>query len=388
MANTNGKTKRVFLPQMKHFATFTDRQAMKVGHPTRSLRMPTGVVPGPMNLPIDWAKTLTFPIYGNDIYGDCMMAAAEHGDSTFTGNTGAESTFDPSLTVSSYLALSGGNNGLNSGQIISAWERGLPGVPAAKIMDALNVDTTNSILMQNATYLFGGVFFTLDVPDDWYNKFTTGYVWDAPAKADGNNGHGVWLNGVNTQGNYHMETWGTYGWITPAGIKDCDPGGFVVFSRRWFNANGVAPNGMSYSQLSSLWTQLGGKSLPMWPNKPTQSDRLLPGQGLMQGGALSSGDQRFNLVMQDDGNLVLYGPQRQPLWASNTAGHADMFDAIMQADGNFVLYNGSNQSQWSSNTGGKPGALGYEHGGARGAGCSDAGWAAVAGAGVGAGWVD
>ena len=355
MPEITGRTKRVFLPLMKHYATFTDRQAMKVGHPTRSLRMPVGGMPlGGSNLPIDWAKTMSFPIYGNDLYGDCMMAAAEHGDSTFSGNVGTESTFDPSLTVSSYLKLSGGDNGLNSGQIISAWEQGLPGVPAARIMDALNIDTTNTILMQNAIYLFGGVFFTLDVPDDWYNYFTTGYVWDAPAKADGNNGHGVWLNGVNTSSNYHMETWGSYVWITPAGVPDCDPGGFVVFSRRWFNANGIAPNGLSYSQLSTLWTQMGGRTLPAWPNAPTQSDRMLAGQGLIAGNSLWSGDQRFNLVMQFDGNLVLHGPQRQPLWASNTAGHGDICDALMQPDGNLVVYNGADQSLWASNTSGKP----------------------------------
>jgi hypothetical protein len=50
-----------------------------------------------------------------------MMAAAERADNTFTGNNGAESSFNQDLTVSSYLSLSGGNNGLNSGQIISAW---------------------------------------------------------------------------------------------------------------------------------------------------------------------------------------------------------------------------------------------------------------------------
>ncbi len=357
MPEVTGRVKRVFLPLMNHYATFTDRQAMKVGHPTRSLRMPAGVVPAPFTLPIDWAKTLSFPNNGNDIYGDCMMTAAEHGDNTFTGNCGAESSFDADLTVSAYLALSGGDNGLNSGQIISAWERGLPGVPAAKIMDVLDVDTTNAQLVQNAIYFFGGVFFTLDIPDNWYKPFSAGNVWDVPAKADSNNGHGVWWNGVNAQGYYHLETWGAYAWITPAGVKVCDPAGFVVFSRRWFNVNGVAPNGMTYSQLSSLWTQMGGKTLPVWPNAPTHSDRLLPGQGLMPGSSLYSADQRFTFTMQaEDGNLVLYGPQRQALWASNTAGRTDIFDAIMQTDGNLVLYNGFNQAEWASNTSGKPGA--------------------------------
>jgi hypothetical protein len=355
MPNMSGKSKRVFLPLMKRYATFADRRAMKVGHPKGRLRMPPAL-PIPFQLPIDWAKELSFPIDGNDIYDDCYMAAAEHGDNTFTGNNGAESAFNEDLTVSSYLSLAGGDNGLNDGQIISAWENGLPGIAAAKIMDALDIDTTNAQLVQTAIWLFGGVFFGLDVPDNWYKDFTTGSVWDAPANPDSNNGHGVWWNGVNVQGNYHLQTWGTYGWITPAGVSDCDPSGFVVFSQRWFNSSGEAPNGYSYSQLAALWTEMGGKTLPAWPNALTQADRLLPGQGLMPGGSIKSSDSRFTLVMQSDGNLVLYGPQSQPLWASNTAGHTEIFDAIMQGDGNLVLYSGQNQPIWASNTSGKPGA--------------------------------
>lgn len=355
MPSTTGKTKRVFLPRMNHFATFTDRQAMKVGHPAERIHMPPGL-PSPPKLPIDWAKTFSFPIDGNDIYGDCMMAAAEHGDNTFTANNGAESSFNQSLTVTDYLKLSGGNNGLNDGQIISYWENGLPGIPGAKIMDSLDIDTTDAQLVQTAIWLFGGVLFTLDVPETWYQNFTTGGVWDAPATADSNNGHGVWWNGVNTQGYYHLETWGTYGWITPAGVPDCDPGGFAVFSQRWFNSGGQAPNGYSYNQLAALWAQMGGKTLPAWPAAPTQGDRLLPGQGLMPGNSIRSDDRRFTFVMQFDGNLVLYGPQNQPLWASNTAGQTTIFDGIMQGDGNLVLYNGQNQPLWASNTSGKPGA--------------------------------
>jgi hypothetical protein len=343
------------LPQLKRFASFTDRQAMKVGHPTKHLHMPPTPLPAP-KLPIDWAKTLSFPIEGNDIYGDCMLAAAEHGDNTFTGDTGKESDFDAALTVQHYLALSGGNNGLNAGQIISAWEGGLPGVPEAKILEALDIDTTDAKLVQAAIWLFGGLFFTLDIPENWYTTFTAGGVWDAPATADSNNGHGVWWNGVNTQGNYHLQTWGTYGWITPAGVADCDPAGFVVFSTRWFDSHGKAPNGLSYNELAAYWAQMGGRTLPVWPAAPTQGGRLLPGQGLTAGNSIKSADGRFSFHMQEDGNLVLYGPSNQPLWASNTSGRINIFDVIMQSDGNLVVYDGQNQPLWASNTNGKPGA--------------------------------
>ena len=346
--------KKVFLQNLNKYAFFNDRQAMKVGHPTIEMHMPPAL-PQPI-LPIDWAKNFSFPNNGNDIYGDCMMAAAEHADNTFTANNGAESVYNVNLTVKDYLALSGGDNGLNSGTIINAWTTGLPGIADARIMEAMSVDTTNAALVQAAIWLFGGVFFTLNIPDGWYKNFNGGETWDAPASPDDNNGHGVWWNGVSKDGHYHLETWGTDAWITPAGVPDCDPAGFAVFSMRWFNSKGVAPNGLNYLQLADYWKKMGGSQLPAWPAEPLRSDRLRDGQGLLPGSFIKSQDGRFTLIMQLDGNLVIYGPGHQALWASNTAGHHDVFDVVMQSDGNLVLYNGTNHPFWASNTAGVTGA--------------------------------
>ena len=59
------------------------------------------------------------------------------------------------------------------------------------------------------------------------------------------------------------------------------------------------------------------------------------------------------LILQTDGNLVLYNKIYQALWASNTVGK-DAFKCIMQADGNLVLYDKSNKPLWASNTFGHP----------------------------------
>jgi hypothetical protein len=235
---------------------------MKNGHPQRSFSIPPGW-PAP-TLPIDYAKALTFPMYGNDRLGDCMYAAAAHGDNTFTGNNGAESTFDESILERDYERLSGGDNGLDEGTLIDGWKDGIAGVSAASILDALDIDTTDPATMQTAIYLFGGVLFMLDVPDPWCNT-NDGDFWDVPALADQNNGHGTFINGVDASGIYHQLTWGGYRKLTPAGLKACDPSGFVVFSLRWFNSEGYAPNGKHYTELSSLWTAAGGKPLPASP---------------------------------------------------------------------------------------------------------------------------
>lgn len=64
---------------------------------------------------------------------------------------------------------------------------------------------------------------------------------------------------------------------------------------------------------------------------------------------------KYNLVFQNDGNLVLYNPNSNPIWATGTEGRATRMS--VQADGNVVLYDFSNQPIWATNTDGNPGAF-------------------------------
>ncbi len=76
---------------------------------------------------------------------------------------------------------------------------------------------------------------------------------------------------------------------------------------------------------------------------------------LNQGGpAIFSGNQKFALVLQSDGNLVLYanygsGSSQRALWATGYRGAR----AVMQADANFVLYTASGSPAWDSGTANK-----------------------------------
>ncbi len=51
------------------------------------------------------------------------------------------------------------------------------------------------------------------------------------------------------------------------------------------------------------------------------------------------------LKMQKDGNLVIYGASG-PLWATNTSGHKDAFLSV-QEDGNVVIYTKDKHPIWS-----------------------------------------
>lgn len=65
--------------------------------------------------------------------------------------------------------------------------------------------------------------------------------------------------------------------------------------------------------------------------------------------SLDTANGTRSLLLQPDGNLVLYDANRKPLWASNTAGKDPKYLAL-QSDGNLVLYSKSNVAIWNSGT--------------------------------------
>lgn len=86
-------------------------------------------------------------------------------------------------------------------------------------------------------------------------------------------------------------------------------------------------------------------------------DRLSADQRLNVNAKLGSNNGRVRLVMQGDGNLVLYRTDDgRALWASNTDG-APITYAIMQGDGNFVAYADDGHPYWATGTDGHPGAF-------------------------------
>jgi hypothetical protein len=85
---------------------------------------------------------------------------------------------------------------------------------------------------------------------------------------------------------------------------------------------------------------------------------LGPGHFIKRGQYVVSANKAYALLLQDDGNLVLYkvhnGKAGAALWATNTRGGAV---AGMQYDGNFVVYNAKRKALWASNTSAHSGAV-------------------------------
>ncbi|CAF1278802.1 unnamed protein product [Rotaria sordida] len=94
------------------------------------------------------------------------------------------------------------------------------------------------------------------------------------------------------------------------------------------------------------------KALAAWRIQAPRNT-LQSGQQLEQDEALTSPKGAYRLVLQPDGNLVLYASDNtvpvNALWTSGSFRRGP-HRFVVQADGNLVIYDGNNQASWASNT--------------------------------------
>jgi hypothetical protein len=163
------------------------------------------------------------------------------------------------------------------------------------------------------------------------------YSPDKPLWATNTVGSGATTFAVQTDGNLVLYT------------KDNKP----VWSSR---TNGSMPSQLAVQTDGNL--VLYGFSGPLWLTNSLQpllqsdaTNSLTGGQKLTPGQYLTSDNLQYKLLLQTDGNLVLYDFQNRASWSSGTSNRP-VVQAVVQSDGNVVLYDSSGKVYWSAGTGG------------------------------------
>ena len=131
------------------------------------------------------------------------------------------------------------------------------------------------------------------------------------------------------------------------------PTGEVLFASGTFTAEPVRlvlqddGNLVLYTQSDRVLWATGGTPSVMEAFLPWEGSVSGP-TGLLPGHYLLSSDRRSRLVMQGDGNLVLYGRDGRARFATATFGGSDSV-AVLQTDGNLVVYDGG-RAVWATGT--------------------------------------
>ena len=122
-------------------------------------------------------------------------------------------------------------------------------------------------------------------------------------------------------------------WVGVACWRD---GGPAHDTHRWFRVNSGGIEG---------WVSAGAMSSQ--PAVPYCSE-MRAGETLFAGQSVWSSNGAFRLIMQTDGNVVVYGPGGA-LWSARTTGAVGA-RLVMQPDGNLVVYDHANRAAWHTGT--------------------------------------
>lgn len=277
-------THRVWVPGLRQFRHFTPRHQMRRRALKPHIR---GAWPTP-TLPVGYVQPddAIIPIDGNDRLGICGPCMGAHVDNvlTFRATGTASKVSDLNAFEAQYEAVSGGDNGTDeqmmTGQVWGP-PAGIAGItPAGAVLqDHLDI-SLDAPTVQGAIAAQGFVCMAFSVPDAWISNFDQngGAVWDAPATPNPANGHFVALVGVDGQGRYILLTWGSYVYLTQAGLESCDAELFTGWTNRAFDpATGLAFDGQPFAAKAAAYRAAGGNPPPNPFPTPGPNPQPTPG---------------------------------------------------------------------------------------------------------------
>jgi hypothetical protein len=158
-----------------------------------------------------------FPMDGNDTLGDCTIAALAHAETVYRAILGGKTILSKKAVVKLYMHLTGGvDSGLNELDVLNYWSQN----PVAKdqIIRYVSVDPKNHANIQQAIFLFGGVYLGFQVQQNCVQEFDAHQPWTpGPLTSDG---HAVYAVGYDSNG-VTVLTWGNTQQATWAWWDEC-----------------------------------------------------------------------------------------------------------------------------------------------------------------------
>jgi hypothetical protein len=179
-----------------------------------ALKELSAYTPKPLPQPptsVDWAKNVaTWPMDGNDVYGDCTMAAAAHMIQSWNAQTNEQLPVPrDQQVIAQYMKLTGGQDtGLVESQVLKQWLGS--GLWGNKIIGYAPVNVHSLDSLKQAIAYFGGVYVGIQVPHNAEDQFRSGEPWTLVSGWQQQpiiGGHAVPLLGYDDQYMYAV-TWG------------------------------------------------------------------------------------------------------------------------------------------------------------------------------------
>jgi hypothetical protein len=220
---------------------------------------------------IDHASLLPANIgmMGNDVYGDCAVAAPGHmvqSWSVYAQNP--IQTIPDTQILAAYNVLSPNDTGCYMLDVLNYWKK--TGIGPDKLEAFIETSTADLTQAKLAIDYFGSLYIGMSLPDT--NTFGP---WDVPSptwKANPYNGHAVCLIAYDdARQMFKVATWGevwdmSYGWFS----KYCDESYACLNDIELIKATGKSPEGFDWAALTDDLNHIGDPVTPPTPAPSTQ----------------------------------------------------------------------------------------------------------------------
>jgi len=200
---------------------------------------------------VSYGTRLSWPMYANDQYGDCTIAAKWHMIEAWA--RGLKTT--DAKVVSEYLRLSGGaDSGLVMLDVLNDWRKA-----KAHWIHAYAQVKTNREAIAEAVYLFGGVYLGVALPAYLEHRMDDSGNWswtlptsdDAGSDAPGSwGGHAVNIAGYSSTG-CGVITWGRRVHCSWRFLERYADEAYACVSPDWFAKTGRDRHGFNQAQLDA-----------------------------------------------------------------------------------------------------------------------------------------
>ena len=119
----------------------------------------------------------TYPMDGNDQYGDCTWPGVAHLISAWNAEVHQNDPVPRSTSVvETYFSLTGGQDtGLNEQQVLETWRT--KGLFKSKIAAYAPVNHQNIVELHQTVAYFGGAYLGIQVPESAQEQFQAGRPW-------------------------------------------------------------------------------------------------------------------------------------------------------------------------------------------------------------------
>jgi hypothetical protein len=228
----------------------------------RTLRFQTYETPALPSPPasVDYGTNVTtWPMYGNDKYGDCTCAAAGHMIQNWTANAKGEVTVPNGAVLKFYEHFVGDppppDAGCDMLQVLNYWRN--TGLATHQITAYVALELKNHTEAMTALYLFGSIYIGVALPDFAVEGDMLTVPWVVPAGGpvgnaapNPNNGHCIPAVEYDADG-LTIVTWGepkSMSWEFYDAYAD---EAFAVLSQDFIGASGTNLDGFDLTALEA-----------------------------------------------------------------------------------------------------------------------------------------